>query len=126
MKTISIMVVGTPSITRDGYQALFAAIPELAALSPADDTQSAIAKLRVLKPDLVVLDSSVSEGDADHIVSAIRQSSRAAKCLVICPTAEQSREMHGRGAVVAAVEGIPPAELGAEVRRLAMHVQLET
>lgn len=123
MKTISIMVVGTSSVLRDGYLALFGAIPGLVVLSPAEDGPTAIAELAAERPDLVVLDSSVGVDDARAIVSAINQGSDPTQCLAICLTALQAREMQEGGVVATAVEGILPAELVAEVRRLAMNVQ---
>ena len=125
MKTVSIMVVGTHSIIRDGYQALFGAIPGLKVLNPADDGQGAMIRLAAEKPDLVILDSSVSEGDAKNIVSAIKRSCLSTQCLAICLTAIQSREMCELGAVAAVLEGITPAELVAEVRRLIMNGHLK-
>ena len=115
------MVVGANSIIRDGYLALFGAIPGLEVLSPADDEPTALAKLAAEKPDLVVLDSSVE--DANNIVSAIKHGGNPTQCLAICPTAVRSREMHELGAVAVVLEGILPDELSAKVRRLAMNVR---
>lgn len=115
------MVIGTSSVLRDGYQALFGAMPGLVVLSPAEDGPTAIAKLAAERPDLVVLDSSVGVDDARAIVSAINQGSDPTRCLAICLTALQAREMQEVGVVATVVEGILPAELVAMVRRLAMN-----
>ena len=125
MNMISVMVVGTSSIIRDGYQALFGTLPGIAVLDPADDASSAIARLAAEKPDLVILDSTVGMEDANSIISAIKHC-RPTQCLAICAAVAQARELRSCGADLAVAEGVPPAILGAEVRRLAESVRGET
>ena len=119
MKTITIMVVGSPGVVRDGYQALFSAIAGVRALEPADDGPSALKRLASETPDVVILDASANTDHTMTILSTIRRTGHQARCLVICSDAVQTEAVSDCGADVAVLEGILPVELAAQVKQMA-------
>ena len=123
MKTIAIMAAASTGVVRDGYQALFGAIDGLSVLDPADDTRSVVARLVEGKPDLMIIEAGVDTIDAQSILSAIRQLDFAVRCLVICPNESQEKTFRDLSADATAVDGIPPAELSAMVKRIAMDLR---
>jgi DNA-binding NarL/FixJ family response regulator len=123
MKTITIMVVASAGVVRDGYQALFGAIDGLSVLKPEEETDSAVARLAAEKPDLVIIEAGVDTIDARSILSAARQSVATGLSLVICPNESYENIYLEFGADATVVDGIPPAELSAVVKRLAMDLR---
>jgi len=112
------LVVARPGLVRDGLQAVLSAIPGLDALEPADDGASALDRLKSHRPDLVILDSSLSEGEMCTTLRQIKGQWPDVRCLVVADTPQQGRAVEAAGADAVLVEGFSAALLSTAIKAL--------
>ena len=112
------LVVARPGLVRDGLQAVLSAIPGLDALKPTDDGASALDRLKSHRPNLVILDSSLSEGELRTTLRQIKEQWTDVRCIVVADSPRQGRAMEAAGADAVLVEGSPAALLSTTIKAL--------
>jgi len=117
------MVVAAAGLVRDGYQALFRAIAGLSVMEPEEDLQSASTGFASEIPDLIVLDTGLISTDEGKNISVLKQSGFTGRCLAICSNASQEKKLRSSGIDNVVIDGIPPAELAAAIKQLAMDIR---
>jgi DNA-binding NarL/FixJ family response regulator len=112
------LVVARPGLVRDGLQAVLSAIPGLDALKPADDGASALDRLKSHRPHLVILDSSLSEGELRTTLRQITEQWTDVRCIVVADSPRQGQAMEAAGADAVLVEGFSAALLSTTIKAL--------
>jgi DNA-binding NarL/FixJ family response regulator len=112
------LVVARPGLVRDGLQAVLSAIPGMDALEPADDGASALDRLKSHRPDLVILDSSLSEGAVCTTLRQIKGQWPDVRCIVVAASPQQGHAMKAAGADAMLVEGFSAALLSTAIKAL--------
>jgi DNA-binding NarL/FixJ family response regulator len=112
------LVVARPGLVRDGLQAVLSAIPEMDALEPADDRASALERLEEYRPDLVILDSSLPEGERCPALHQIKKRWPDVRCIAVADSPWQRRAMEDTGADTVLIEGFSAELLSTTIRAL--------
>lgn len=116
IKTDLGLVVARPGLVRDGLQAVLSAALGMDVLEPADDGTSALDRLKSARPDVVILDSSLSRDELCTTLRQIQEQWPDVRCIVIADNPRQQREMEAAGADATLVEGFSPELLTAAIR----------
>lgn len=118
MKTNLGLVVAKPGLVRDGLQAVLSAVPEIDTLEPAEDRTSALGRLRSHRLDLVILDSSLSEGELCTTLRQINEGWPDVRCIVIADSPRQGRRLEALGADAVLIAGFSPVRLSTTIKAL--------
>ncbi len=87
-----IFLVGKPGPRRDALRSLLNAMPELGAVTTADDGPGALQQIKQIKqvkqvrdhaPALVFIAGGLSAGEAADLIRQIKHASPAVRCLVV-------------------------------------------
>ena len=105
------VVVGQPGPLRTGLEYFLMALPQIEAVSPADDASSALRMIGEHSPALIVLDGTRSNGEALAALRWIRSECPQSCLLFMTDSAQQQRDAMATGADAAFVIGFPPAKL---------------
>ena len=89
VKANSGLIVARPGLVRDGLQAVLSAVPGMHALEPADDGASALDRLASHRPDLVIVDSSLPEGELRATLRHIKEQHPDVCCVVVAASPQQ-------------------------------------
>ena len=122
MTSHSGLVVARPGLVRDGLQAMLSAIPGVDPLEPAADGASSLARLADHRPDLVILDSSLSEEELCATLRQIKEGWPDARCIAIATTPRLIRALEAAGADAVLVEGFPAPLLSTTVKDLCTQI----
>jgi DNA-binding NarL/FixJ family response regulator len=115
------LVVARPGLVRDALQAVLSAVPEVHALKPADDGASSLARLNDHRPDLVILDSSLSEDELCATLSQMKAGWPDVCCIVIVANPRHRFAVEAAGADAVLVEGFPAPLLPTTIKALLAH-----
>jgi DNA-binding NarL/FixJ family response regulator len=83
METIRIFLVEDHDLVRDGLKALLSSIPDIAIAGEASTGRSFFEKLRIVEPDIVVLDISLPDISGIEITRRLRQEYPRVKVLIL-------------------------------------------
>jgi len=97
---------------------VLSAIPGMDALEPADDGVSSLARLADYCPDLVILDSSLSEGELCATLRQIKAGWPHVRCIVIVANPRHRGTIETVGADAVLVEGFPAPLLPTTIKAL--------
>ncbi len=78
-----IFLVGKPGPRRDALRSLLNAMPELGAVTTADDGPGALQQVRDHAPALVFIAGGLPAGEAADLIGQIKHASPAVRCLVV-------------------------------------------
>ena len=120
------LVVARPGLVQDGLQALLTAIPDMDALEPAQDGSSALDSLKSHHPNLVILDSSLAEGELCRMLKQIKEGWPDIRCIVIAKNPPQGRAMEAAGADAVLVEGFSAQLLSTTIKALSVGAATRT
>lgn len=123
MKTVTIMVVASAGVIRDGYQALFGAIDGLCVLPPADDAQSALIRIGADKPEIIVVDSSVDDAGTRRVFAFIKELHLSTRTMVISSGESPLDEISKPIANVVVIEGTSPSDLASVVKQISNEIR---
>ena len=118
MKTNLGLVVARPGLVRDGLQSMLSAVPGMDALEPAHDGASALDRLKSHRPDLLILDSGLSQGELCTTLRQIKEQWPDVLCIVVADSPRQARAMKAAGADAVLVEGSSAALLSTTIKDL--------
>jgi DNA-binding NarL/FixJ family response regulator len=112
------LIVAKPGRVRDGLQALLTAITEIDSVEQMDDTTSALRRITEQRPDLVLLDFSLTGDEPQAILKRIKAESPQTRCLALADDVEEQQIAKAAGADAILIKGFPAQRLIETVRRL--------
>lgn len=112
------LIVAKPGRVRDGLQALLTAIPEIGSAELTDNTASALRTITEQRPDLVLLDFSLTGDEIQAMLRQIRAGSGQTKCLVLADDALEQGIAEASGADGVLIKGFTAQRLIETIRRL--------
>jgi DNA-binding NarL/FixJ family response regulator len=118
VKANSGLIVARPGLVRDGLQAVLSAVPGMHALEPVDDGASALDKVANHRPDLVIVDSSLPEGELRATLRHIKKQHPDVCCVAVAASPQQGRALEATDADAVLVEGSSAALLSATIKAL--------
>lgn len=83
MEAIKIFLVEDHDLVRDGLKALLASIPDIAIIGEAANGKSLFEKLRIVQPDIIVLDISLPDISGIEITKRLRHDYPQIKVLIL-------------------------------------------
>lgn len=83
MDTIKIFLVEDHDLVRDGLKALLTSIPDISIIGEAANGRSFFEKLRIVEPDIVVLDISLPDISGIEITRRLKQEYPRIKVLIL-------------------------------------------
>lgn len=83
MDTIKIFLVEDHDLVRDGLKALLTSIPDISIIGEAANGKSFFEKLRIVEPDIVVLDISLPDISGIEITRRLKQEYPRIKVLIL-------------------------------------------
>jgi DNA-binding NarL/FixJ family response regulator len=112
------LIVARPGPLREGLEALLSGVPEIEQVEEADDLPSALGIAHRRTPDLILLDSSVIDGDVHVSIGRVREKWPGARCIHLADDIKQRDQAEAAGTDVALLKGFSAAGLAATVVRL--------
>jgi len=112
------LIVAKPGRVCDGLQALLTAIPEIGSIAQTDDATSALRMIAERRPDLVLLDFSLTGDEIRAMLRRIKAGSGQTKCLVLADDAEEQQIAEAAGADAILIKGFTAQKFIKTVRRL--------
>ena len=103
---------------REGLEALLSAVPEIGQVEEADELPSALGTAHRRPLDLILLDSSVIDGDVRASMAYLRKKWPEARCIHLADDVKLRDEAEAAGADVALLKGFSAAGLAATITRL--------
>lgn len=70
---MNVLVVDDSALLRERLISLISEIPEVSAINQAQDVPQALHSIKTLKPDVVILDIRLSEGNGIEVLHTIRK-----------------------------------------------------
>ena len=97
---IRVLVIDDNRLVREGLEALLAEQSNVTVVAVADDTTIGLSRLLELKPNIVLVDAGMANGDSAGFVETMRKSAPEAKVIVmdLLPTPEDVIEFVQAGA----------------------------
>ena len=83
METIRIFLVEDHDLVRDGLKALLTSIPDIAIIGEASTGNSLFEKLKIVQPDIIVLDISLPDISGIEITKRLRQEYPQIRVLIL-------------------------------------------
>lgn len=83
METIKIFLVEDHDLVRDGLKALLSSIPDIAIIGEASTGRSLFEKLKIVQPDIIVLDISLPDISGIEITKRLRQEYPQIRVLIL-------------------------------------------
>lgn len=116
----SVVVVEGHDITRAGLRSLLAQLPAVDVVGEAGDARSGIRLCAAQKPDLVVVDPSLTDGPQDDIIAQIRQDSPRSAIIALSSQRDPESVISAiqAGATAFLLKDSPSAALAAAVERV--------
>jgi DNA-binding NarL/FixJ family response regulator len=120
MKSRKILVVDDHPVVRDGVKLLLRSDTSLFVAGSAESGRAAIARVRELRPDIILLDLRLPDMPAAEVVSSIRQVDMTARIVIFTAHADDSaiRKALDAGADGGLLKDIAGAGLSAALRRV--------
>ena len=112
------LIVAKPGRVCDGLQALLTAIPEISSIAQTDEATSALRMIAERRPDLVLLDFSLTGDEIRAMLRQIKAGSGQTKCLVLADDAEEGQIAEAAGADAILIKGFTAQKFIKTVRRL--------
>jgi len=121
--TIRVLLVDDQPLLRTGFRMILEAEPDIAVVGEAGDGEKALAEVRALQPDVVLMDVRMPRMDGVAATRAITQARRDAAPRVLVLTTfdldEYVYEALRAGASGFLLKDVPPEELAAAIRVVA-------
>jgi len=89
MKTIRILIADDHTIVRDGLRQLFSEQKDLEVVGEAEDGKQALEKVKVLHPDVILLDVALPQLNGMEVISLIKRAGLKTQIVVL--------SMHSKG-----------------------------
>ncbi len=112
------LIVAKPGRVCDGLQALLTAIPEIGCVEQMDEASSVPRLITERRPDLVLLEFSLTAEELSTILKRIKAESPQTRCLVLADDAQEKRVAEASGADEILIKGFSAQRLIETVRRL--------
>ena len=112
------LIVARPGPLRDSLQALITTLPQLEIVAEASDPSALLRMGDSIRPDIVLLDASLPEGEVWPALKQIQEEWAETRTIVLVRDSQQQRRAVKAGAHVALLEGFPAARLAAVVETL--------
>ena len=108
-----ILVVDDHALTRRGIRSLLESTQEFEVCGEADSVKSAVKQIEELRPDLVILDLRLRDGDGWHVVRQVRRAGLTVNIIIFSHLDSEyihrsAKNAHCQGALS---KGDPPADL---------------
>ena len=114
-----VMIIGQPSRTYDGLQALLSAVSQIRVVGMGMDVRSASKNSAECQPALVLIDGDLTNGKAPDAIRQIRSTWPAARCLVLASSVQTLLEARNAGADRVLLKGFSTASFLESILRLA-------
>ena len=123
---LKILIVDDHAIVRDGLAAILRFQKDMTVVGEADDGQSAIHKVQILRPDIILMDLMMPNMNGADATAAIKQVLPETQILLLTSygtSAELSRAFKN-GATGAITKSLPKEELLAAIRNVAAGMRI--
>lgn len=100
-----------------------ATCPGIAIVASYGDGLTALTQLAALQAGLLVIDSNLLDQEVEHLVSAVKSTRRATRCLVLIRSSQREAKMLALGADAVALHDDQPQHLQALVAQLMQEVR---
>lgn len=108
---VSVLIAARPGPLRNGLQALLTVMPQIGVIEGADSPLATLEAVEEHRPDLVLLDTSISDNGVSSVLRLVKSANTQSRYLVLANDAQQRRVAEAAGADVALVKGFPAARL---------------
>ena len=108
---VSVLIAARPGPLRIGLQALLTMMPQIRTIEKADNLTATMEAVKEHRPDLVLLDTNLSDNGVTDILSLAKPANTQSRYLILTDNAEQRQSAEAAGADVALVKGFPAARL---------------
>ena len=82
-KRILVLVIEDNRLVRDGLAALLAGQPDLGVIAGAETPEAGLVRIRETKPDVVLVDAALGNGDSHRLVRDIKKERPEARVIVM-------------------------------------------
>ena len=112
------LIVAKPGPLRQGLRALVSSIPGIEVLGESGDSSSALETIGRSRPDLILVDANLPQGDAWRTLRQTKENWPQIRCVVLTDHGEQHGEARAANADAVLQKGIPAALLVQVIERL--------
>jgi two-component system, NarL family, response regulator NreC len=118
MKKIRLLVTDDHSIVREGLKQLLNSQSNMEVVGEASDGKEALAKIKLLHPDVVLLDIAMPNMDGFEVVTLIRDTTPKTRIVVFSMHAKESyvREILAAGALGYVLKASPSSDILKAIR----------
>jgi DNA-binding NarL/FixJ family response regulator len=107
---------------REGLQTMLASIVDLDVVAVVEDSPSALEVIESQRPDLVIVDASLSGQDIAEFVRTMRRAWNGVRCLAVADRLGQFQPLLDAGADRVLLKGFSAAELAEAIKQLSNNV----
>jgi two-component system nitrate/nitrite response regulator NarL len=108
---VSTLIAARPGRMRDCLHALLKAVSHIQVIGCADDGASALKLVIEHEPNLVLLDTNLSEAQVYSVLEQIKATRSQTRCIVLADSIQQQRTAAAAGADAALIKGFRAAKL---------------
>lgn len=116
---VSTLIAAKPGRMRDCLHALLKAISHIQVIGRADDGTSTLRLVAEHEPNLLLLDTNLTEGQVYSVLEQIRATRSQTRCIVLADSAQQQRTATAAGADAALIKGYRADKLVEVIEKLA-------
>jgi DNA-binding NarL/FixJ family response regulator len=113
-----IFLVGKPGPRRDALRSLLNAMPELGAVTTADDGPSALLQIRDHAPALVFIAGGLPAGEAAQLIRQIKHASPRVRCFIVADQKSEQDLTRSAGADQVVSTDTPFADMRAIIQKV--------
>ena len=108
---VSVLIAARPGPLRSGLQVVLTMVPKITTIEGADSLSATLEAIEEHRPDLVLLDTNVSDNGVSSVLRMVKSAGTQSRYLVLADDVQQRRVAETAGADVALVKGFPAARL---------------
>ena len=116
---VSTLIAARPGRMRDCLHALLEAVSQIKVIGRADDGASTLKLVTEHEPNLVLLDTNLTEAQVYSVLEQIKATRSQTRCIVLADSVQQQQMAAAAGADAALIKGFRADKLVEVIEKLA-------